>query len=134
MLGCMQWSAASAALGFPLGSHTEPLPRFCVEELLIRPAKLPALAEFCLNRDFRTFFHSSFCCKLLLFRRVLAMGSQMSRFSYQPLAADEIRVVEFDEEQRASPTIHVRLRHIKRPGGESTQPRGRVKVARMHPF
>ncbi len=57
---------------------------------------------------------------------VLAMGSWMSRFSYQPLAADEIRVVEFDEEKTTSPTVHIRLRHIKRPGGEANEQQGRV--------
>ena len=62
------------------------------------------------------------------------MGSRMSRFSYRPLAVDEIRVVEFDEEQRTSPTIHVRIRHIKRPGGESNKPRGTVKLLERIPL
>jgi hypothetical protein len=46
----------------------------------------------------------------------------MSPFPYQPLGGDEIRVIAFDDEERTSPTIHLKLQHIKRPSVDSSSP------------
>jgi hypothetical protein len=48
--------------------------------------------------------------------------AQMPPFPSQPLGADGIRVIAFDDEERTSPTIHLKLQHIKRPSAESSSP------------
>ncbi|KAK4106794.1 HET-domain-containing protein, partial [Parathielavia hyrcaniae] len=39
----------------------------------------------------------------------------MSRFPYKPLGPDAIRLVAFDDQEKTSPTIHLKLLHILRP-------------------